>query len=556
MKPALLFAAVMLLCGISAFAQYEIPSGTIVSGEYSDRADIYGTTVPGITWRKGGVKYNHINSLLTINDGGGWLTQFNDGPFPDPFGRTGNNSDYFLYTGHNEIAGDGGIVVFDTVYFNIGAGNVMNITQNRQGELTPYGEVSGGIMVGRALIFNNGITKTNRLYPVRSAIVFANNAYYSGGLTDAQHVDGFVSEINYPDGDLPLGHGGDFTFPVGNASKVYSLRREGIFEDGEHLLTVGWVDGNPDITEDPTQRTINHTGPGFIETGIAGIIPVGFWDWHYLDATIADPSSEPLRGAGALTEDQTITVSIPALDILYSGFNASDLRLMGYDPSIDQWIKLGSTGATGLTKGSLLAGVIPAGKTITAIAIGSIQHIILPVTFTSFTVKADDCKAILEWQTGVEYNNSYFNVERSTNGSAFEVVARISAAGNSNTSQNYSFTDKTPASGINYYRITQVDFDGKYSSTEVRTIRIACNVKSPLKVYPNPARNRVDIQNAKAVAQVNIIATNGLVVMKYVPSHNEAGVITLNVQSLQNGIYLLQIINKDGTKDVIKLLKE
>lgn len=556
MKPTLLFAVMMFLCSIATNAQYEIPSGTISSGEDSDTLNIYGTTVPGITWRMGGVKYNHVNSLLTINEGGAWLTQFNYGPFPDPFGITGTNSDYFLYSGYNEIAGDGGIVVFDTVYFNIGAGNVMNITKTRQGELTPYGEVSGGIMVGRKLIFNNGITKTNRLYPVRSAIVFANNASYSGGLTDAQHVDGFVSEVNYPDGDLPLGHEGDFTFPVGNASKVYPLRREGVFEDGEHLLTVGWVDGDPNTTEDPTQKTTNFTGPGFIESGIAGIIPVGFWDWHYLDATIADPSAEPLRGAGALTEDQTITVSIPALNINYSGFNASDLRLMGYDPAIDQWIKLGTTGATGLTKGSLLSGVIPGGKTITAIAIGSTENIILPVTFTAFTIKPDGCKALLEWQTGMEHNNSHFNVERRVNGSEFVVVARVKAAGNSNTLQNYSYTDNTPASGINYYRITQVDFDGKYSSTEVKAVTIACNAKSGLKIYPNPARNRVNIQNAKVVAQVNIVATNGQVVMKYIPSQNDAGLLTLNIQPLQNGIYLLQIINRDGTTETIKLLKE
>lgn len=557
MKQILLFALGIAFSTLVS-AQYEILPGDLTPGEYTDVADGSGTTVQGITFRKGAVRYNHINGLFTVNDGAGWLTQFNDGPFPAPYGTTSTNTDYFLYQGTNEIAGNGGIIVFDTVRFNIGTGNTMHITNHRQGTLTPYGEVSGGIMIGRALYFNNGITTTNRQYPVQSAIVFANNAFYEGGLTNTQHVDGFVSEANYPDGDnIPFGHGGDFTFPVGNSSKAYPLRRQGTYEDPEHVLTVGWVDGDPSTTIDPTQGTINPTGPGFIETGISGIIPVGFWDWHYLDATESDPSSLPLKGAQALTEDQTITVSIPDLSIDFVGINKDDLRLMGYDAINNKWIPLGTTGANGLTQGSLLSGIVRSSNTITAIAIGSINNIILPVTFTSFTVKADGCKALLEWQTGMEQNNSHFLVERSSNGTEFTSIGRVRAAGNSNTAQNYRFTDNAPATGVNYYRITQVDFDGKYSGTDIKAIRIQCNGSTvALKAYPNPARSQVNIQSGKAIAQVNVVAASGQIVMKYVPSQNQGGTFSLNIQHIQNGIYLLQVVNKDGTIDVIKLLKQ
>lgn len=558
MKQTLLFALAVLFTTLGN-AQHEIPAGDLEPGIHNDEPD-NGTTVQGITNRLGGVQYNHTNSLFTVNSGGGWFTQFNYGPLPDPYGRTSNNADYFLYQGTNEIAGDGGIIVFDTVRFNIGTGNTMHITNHRQGMITPYGESSGGIMVGRALYFNNGITTTNRLFPVQSAIVFVNNAFYDGGLTDAQHVDGFVSEVNYPDGDnLPLGHGGDFTFPVGNGSNVYQMRRQGTFIDPEHILTVGWVDGDPNTTADPTQGNINPTGPGFRDNSIQGIVPVGFWDWHYLHATIPDPSGEDFKGAEALTENQTITVSIPALDVNYSGFAAADLRLVGYDPRPGQfkWILLGTTGATGLTKGSLLTGTIPAGQLITAIAIGSTNNIILPVTFTSFTVKADGCKALLEWQTGMEQNNSHFMVERSSNGNEFTAIGRVGAAGNSNSLNTYKFTDEAPVSGINYYRITQVDFDGKHSSTDIKAIRIQCNGNAvALKAYPNPAASQVNIQSGKAVAQVNVVSSNGQTVMKYIPSQNQGGIFSLNIQRIQKGIYLLQVVNKDGTIDVIKLLKQ
>ncbi|HTN07344.1 T9SS type A sorting domain-containing protein [Agriterribacter sp.] len=557
MKSILLFIVAILFTAV-ATAQYEITDDELFAGVHDDVSNPLGTTVPGITKRMGAVRYNHTNDKFIVNNGGGWLTQFNYGPLPDPYGMTGTNTDYFLFQGINEIAGDGGIVVFDTVHFDIGAGNTMNITNHRQGTVTPYGEVSGGIMIGRALYFNNGITTTDRRYPVNSALVFVNNAFYEGGLMDAQHVDGFVSEANYTDGNTALGHNGDFTFPVGNGSEVYPLRRRGAFTAGEHLLTVGWVDGDPDIIVDPTQGIVNpRTGPGSLGSGISAVVPVGFWDWHYLDATESDPSGLPLNGAEALTANQTITVSIPGLDGILVGANASDLRLVGFNAVSTQWENLGTAGASGLTKGSLLSGTINASQLITAIAIGSTQNIILPVTFTSFTVKADGCKALLEWQTGMEQNNSHFVVERSANGAEFTAIARVSAVGNSNTTNTYKFTDQTPPTGVNYYRIKQVDFDGKHSSTDIKAIRIQCNGNAiAIKAYPNPAGNQVNIQSGKAVAQVNIVATNGQTVMKYVPSQNQGGTFSLNIQRVQNGIYLLQIVNKDGTIDVIKLLKQ
>ncbi len=515
------------------------------------------TFVEDYVFRNTAVRYNHYNPIFNVNSKG-WLTPLNN---YNPFGKSSNNTDYFLFQGENYImGGEGGVVSFDTLRLNIGAGNKMHIESYNGGYLIAnatsfQGQPPGGISISRALIFNNGITTTLRDKPVNGAIVFVNNAYYEGGLTDAQHVDGFVSEVNYGGSDQPAGHNADFTFPVGNATAVYQLRRQGIFEEIDHTLTVGWVDGDPDTTPDPTSSDfypINNTS--LLPAGIAGVAREGFWDWHYQDAAIT-PNPDFYNGK-AMDNDQTITVSIPNLSG-YPGLQASELRLIGYDPEETEWILLGVTGATGLTKGSLLTGSIPAGLVISAIAIGSTNNIILPVTFTSFTVKADGCKALLEWQTGMEQNNSHFVVERSTNGSAFTAIGRVGAVGNSNTANTYKFTDEAPVAGVNYYRITQVDFDGKHSSTDIRAIRIQCNGNTvALKAYPNPAASQVNIQSGKAVAQVNVVATNGQTIMKYVPSQNQGGTFSLNIQRIQNGIYLLQIVNKDGTIDVIKLLKQ
>ncbi|HRP33209.1 MAG TPA: T9SS type A sorting domain-containing protein [Agriterribacter sp.] len=558
MKSILLFVIALLTFEVTV-AQYIISPGELSAGTHNDVSDPLGTVVPGLTYRKGAVKYNHTNHSFSLGTDAGWLTQFSDGPLPSNWGTTSTNTDYFLYQGTNTIAGTDGIALFDTVHFDIGAGNIMQITNNRQGILDqPGGEVSGGIIIGRALHFNNGITTTDRQKPVNSAIVFVNNAFYTGGLTDAQHVDGFVSEVNYLFGDnTPFGHGGDFTFPVGNGAEVYQLRRVGTFNDGLMIVTVGWVDGDPGATTDPTQGAINPTTPGSLGTGISAVVPVGFWDWHVQDGENLNPGGSEFGGAESLAENQTITVSIPALDGILLGGNASDLRLIGYDAVNFEWKNLGTAGATGLTKGSTLSGIIPAGTTITALAIGSINNIILPVNFKSFTATATGCAASLQWQTGMEQNNSHFIVERSTNGTDFTAIGRVKAVGNSNNTSTYTFTDAAPANGVNYYRITQADFNGKQSSSEVRIVRIQCGNGAVVKAYPNPTAGRVTIQDmGKSVMQVNVIAANGQTVVRYAPTQNQSNTITLNLQQIPNGIYLLQMINKDGTIEVIKLLKQ
>lgn len=567
MKSILLLISTLLTWSL-ALAQYEITVEDLTNANspYTDQTEPGWTitNVPFVTWRKdpAGVIYNHIHPIFTVT--GAWLTQFNDGPVPFVYATVGNNVDYFQFQGDNEIGGNEGVIVFDDVHFDNGAGNLMKITNINSGIYSGpsqfFGQTPGSILIAKNLFFNNGITTTRAAEPVKGAIVFANNASYSGGLTDAQHVNGFVTEVNFETSVETKGHGGDFTFPVGNGSEVYQLRRQGIFEGTDSTLTVGWVNLDPNLptTIDPSQGSHNLTTdlPG----SVVAIIKAGFWDWHYQEST-ADENAD-LNGAMGMAESQTITVSIPDLSG-YTGLQPGDLRLIAYDPLAFEWIDLSSGSglpfpyASGITKGSLLTGVIPAGQLITAIAIGSTNNVILPVSFTSFSVKADGCKALLEWQTGSEQNNSHFVVERSTNGNDFTAIGRVGAAGNSNSLNTYRFTDGAPAGGINYYRITQVDFDGKRSSTGIKAIRIQCDGNAvTIKAYPNPATSQINIQSGKAVAQVNVVASNGTTVMKYVPSQNQGGTFSLNIQQVQKGIYLLQVVNKDGTIDVIKLLKQ
>ncbi|MBI3501963.1 MAG: T9SS type A sorting domain-containing protein [Bacteroidetes bacterium] len=89
---------------------------------------------------------------------------------------------------------------------------------------------------------------------------------------------------------------------------------------------------------------------------------------------------------------------------------------------------------------------------------------ILPVELLSFNARCENEKINCEWSTATEINNDYFSVERSADGKSWEEVGKIKGAGNSSTQKNYEFTDETLYSSpaTLYYRLKQVDFNGKY----------------------------------------------------------------------------------------------
>jgi CubicO group peptidase (beta-lactamase class C family) len=87
----------------------------------------------------------------------------------------------------------------------------------------------------------------------------------------------------------------------------------------------------------------------------------------------------------------------------------------------------------------------------------------LPVTITDFSAhKINNSNAEIKWQTQQELNSSYFEIERSTDGALFTAIGKVQAKGNSSITSAYSFVDKTPEIGQNYYRLKATDKDGKF----------------------------------------------------------------------------------------------
>ncbi|MFT3908699.1 MAG: SdrD B-like domain-containing protein [Ferruginibacter sp.] len=190
--------------------------------------------------------------------------------------------------------------------------------------------------------------------------------------------------------------------------------------------------------------------------------------------------------------------------------------------------------AAGETKLDIDAGIIPD-------CLGPV-----PVTLLSFTGYLHNRQSYLRWQTTSENNNHYFDVERSNNGTSFSVIGRVPGNGTSSLPHNYSLIDPAPFTGMNYYRLNQVDFDGRGTYSNIVPIRLT-NDEVASVFYNNQSNTiQVILNSAQDNLQLKLYASNGQL-MKAATAANNISSYTFELPALSKGIYLLQIMNNKFT---------
>jgi hypothetical protein len=166
----------------------------------------------------------------------------------------------------------------------------------------------------------------------------------------------------------------------------------------------------------------------------------------------------------------------------------------------------------------------------------------LHVRFASFSAVRQGSVALLEWSTAMEENNDHFEVERSSDGSNFLRIASVAGAGNSQSLKKYSLTDDKALNGINYYRIKQIDRDGKSLYSEVKKVNFSGNTE--LSIYPNPVSSVLTIDGLNGDEQIAIYNTVGQKMMEVTAKGSPADV---SVGSLIPGNYTVVVL-KNGQR--------
>ena len=171
-----------------------------------------------------------------------------------------------------------------------------------------------------------------------------------------------------------------------------------------------------------------------------------------------------------------------------------------------------------------------------------------PVKLTSFNGDYSNGVARLNWQTSQELNNDRFELYRSFDGTNFELATSIAGAGNSSVPKNYTYQDHINLDGNVYYKLKQIDIDGKFSFSNI--IKLSSNdARASFKIYPNPVVNNFAASFSapkSGVATLLIRNTSGQTVYKKSLSIVKGdNTVSIGAQQFSTGMYYINIINDE-----------
>ncbi len=180
---------------------------------------------------------------------------------------------------------------------------------------------------------------------------------------------------------------------------------------------------------------------------------------------------------------------------------------------------------------------------------------LLPVNFKSFSARRDGSKVLLSWETASEQNNSGFSIERNINGtwSQLTFVATKATAGNSNSTLAYRYDDLNTDRALSQYRIKQIDFDGLFTYSEIRSVA-GEEQMGRISIYPNPGNDgkvNVLFDDINSVRDISLVDMAGRIIKQWKGNRS----YNLQIDNLVPGMYSLRVIDREtGKQSVEKIL--
>lgn len=181
---------------------------------------------------------------------------------------------------------------------------------------------------------------------------------------------------------------------------------------------------------------------------------------------------------------------------------------------------------------------------------------VLEVKWSYFRADAQHNTSLLKWGTVSESFNKGFEVERSLDGRTWKsigFVATLAEDGNSLSPLDYTYTDNAPYKGMNFYRLKQVDINGKYEYSEVRTVNFTA--ESSIVLSPNPT-NSVVVISGLSKGNNHIVVTNSIGQQVLNTDINNQSSYSINLARFPAGTYYISIRNESGFVSNHKLVKQ
>jgi len=263
----------------------------------------------------------------------------------------------------------------------------------------------------------------------------------------------------------------------------------------------------------------------------------GTYDVYYDNAPFNDFGPEDIAGGPISTgtfSGLTSTSPVAKINQLYSGNN---------DPAkstLSLWVDVK------VTSGSVQSNTV-------AKLIGNTCNT-LPVSLKNFNASKRTGKVAVTWETESEINNDGFEIQRRIGNGTYKTIGFVDSkapGGNSNGAQiSYSFDDvENLPNGVAYYRLRQVDLDGKSIYSEIKAVR--SNSKALfISVYPNPSRGTTNVAIPEGVGVVDVALED--FTGKLVQRWNGLNTRNLQLTNLKPGMYMLRVNARESGEQVVE----
>lgn len=266
---------------------------------------------------------------------------------------------------------------------------------------------------------------------------------------------------------------------------------------------------------------------------VTPVVDAGIRELHFLRARASrafsiyvrdDTSATAMTGwsLAAVAPAYALTVTCQDTTFMINSASAKRLKIVS---------KRSTSGGTGLD------------NDIDSVWLTSVNAIIIPIELMSFKAQQRSNANQLEWTTASERNNAAFDIERSSNGVDFQKIGSVKGSGTSAKVTTYNFSDDAPLS-VAYYRLRQIDFDGKETQSKaINVARTGTGKVAINKLYPSVVSDVLTLDmTANGATSVSVYdAVGRLVRSKQLGDISGSVIEPLNVNSLANGVYLLNV---------------
>lgn len=378
------------------------------------------------------------------------------------------------------------------------------LTFNNTFATSPQVVVGTPVFVNTAMTMTAGIVQTSatnliQLASGATSTIGSSASFISGPLQFNMASNGVTTSLNFPIGKNNL-YGGATLSIRHSAATSYTYTAEVI-----HSSAIA----------------LNYT-PASSTTHVSGL---RYWDIKR--GTTAAPLTTDNTNITTGANGPRITLYYETADQVNDPTNLTIVKNIGGGTA---WFDIGGT-ASGAAPGNIAMSA--SSTNFTSFSFFSLANKtgganILPITLLDFTARQSGSEVFLNWTTETEIDNDRFEIERLADGEKFSVIGTVKGAGNSVRSIGYSFTDRKPLTGKNYYRLNQIDFDGTSTRTKVVSVDFVYSVEGlTVRVFPNP------------------VSPEGLNLM--VTGASASNALTLRIFDMSGRVVTEQNVTVDGT---------